>query len=154
VTALRPVLQPRDWLLLLVALRRIAEGLDPIRVQKGMFLLAREGGLPAGEAYAFRPYNYGPMSDEVYVDLGRLVRAGLCERRAVRGYSWRRYATTGWGDARARALARHARHRTPDAVARLLEIEALLSRTTFAGLLEEVYRRYPEYTSRSVFRRP
>jgi hypothetical protein len=144
---------PRDWLLLLVALQHVLRGLDPIRVQKGMFLLAQEGGLPDGETYSFRAYNYGPMSDEVYVDLGRLVKAGLCERLPVPGYSWRRVAATGRGVAVARTLARHAERRTPSAFAMLMAIEGLLARTTFVELLEYVYRRYPEYAVQSVFRR-
>lgn len=150
--ALRLVMQPRDWLLLLLALRRTPHGLDPVRVQKGMFILAREGGLPEREVYRFRPYNYGPMSDAVYVDLGRLTKAGLCRRCRVPGYSWYRYQTTPRGAASARMLLRHVRRQEPQALTVLLRTESLLARTSFARLLEEVYRRYPEYTSKSVFR--
>ena len=52
----------RDWLLLLVARHADARGLEPVRVQKALFLHAREGGVPARERYWFVPYNYGPMS--------------------------------------------------------------------------------------------
>jgi hypothetical protein len=48
-------MRPRDWLLLLLALRQAEEPLDPVRLQKGMFLLAQEGGLPPSDRYEFFP---------------------------------------------------------------------------------------------------
>jgi hypothetical protein len=47
-----------DWLILLLGFKGEAENpeLDPIRIQKGMFLLAHEAGLPNGERYDFSPH--------------------------------------------------------------------------------------------------
>ena len=65
----------RDWLLLLVGLR--TEGpdaaLDPVRSQKGMFLLRQRGILDDTESYEFTPYHYGPYSFELRSDLEALV---------------------------------------------------------------------------------
>src|SRR5918998_6026715 len=95
---------PRDWLLLLVALDGDRVGLDPIRIQKGLFLLAQEGGLPPAERYWFVPYNYGPMSPRLYRDVEVLVRRGLLERRTVDGQTWRGVRATPHGHERAATL--------------------------------------------------
>jgi hypothetical protein len=143
----------RDWLLLLIGASERSSGLDPVRVQKGMFLLAREAGLPPAERYAFRPYNYGPMSVGVYADLDALVHCGLVVRVPVEGLRWTCSALSSAGAARAAALTTTARRDAPLAHRRLLRIAGLLDRLTFAELLRTVYERYPEFAARSVFRR-
>jgi uncharacterized protein YwgA len=141
----------RDWLLLAIAID--ADGLDPIRVQKAMFLFAQEGGRPVGERYSFVAYNYGPMSPGVYRDVEALVRRGLLERRPVEGQRWSRLAATGAGQAWARGRLEAIAAREPEAVARLRQIRRTVQALDFAGLLDIVYGRYPEYAERSVFRR-
>jgi hypothetical protein len=42
----------RDWLLILCAYHGAPGGLDPVRVQKGMFLFARTGEVPTRERTA------------------------------------------------------------------------------------------------------
>jgi len=144
----------RDWLLLLVALDGDRKGLDPIRIQKGLFLFAQEGALPAAESYWFTPYNYGPMSPGVYGDVEVSVRSGLLERRTVDGQSWRRVRATAHGHERASGL--QARAAGPDAAAldRLRAIRGLIVELDFTRLLVTIYQRYPAYAVRSVFRRP
>jgi hypothetical protein len=143
----------RDWLLLLVALDGDREGLDPIRIQKGLFLLAHEGGLPAAERYWFVPYNYGPMSARVYRDVEVLVQRGLLERRAVDGQAWRRVRATPDGRSRAMELQRRAAGHERPAMTRLRGIRRLIDSLDFSSLLATIYERYPAYASRSVFRR-
>ena len=72
----------RDWLLLLLAFEGAPDGLHPVRVQKSLFLLAHDAelGLDPDEAYEFAPYNYGPMSKQVYADLDELEADGLIRR--------------------------------------------------------------------------
>ena len=140
----------RDWLLVLIALDGAPGGLDPVRLQKGMFLLAREGGIPPGERYPFRPYNYGPMSPRLYRDLDGLVRRGLVEPRPVPGYAWSRFAATPRGAERAERLRAAA---DPHVVGRLRALKRSIAALGFAELLETVYERHPEYATRSVFRR-
>jgi uncharacterized protein YwgA len=140
----------RDWLLLLVGLHPPPHGLEPVRVQKALFLLAREGGIPSRERYWFVPYNYGPMSPRVYRDVDALVREGLVERLPVAGYAWGVVRATERGRERARALAARADRR---ALARLAAIRDEVTSLSFAQLLESVYARYPAFAARSVFRR-
>jgi uncharacterized protein YwgA len=141
----------RDWLLIAIALD--AEGLDPIRVQKAMFLFSQEGGRPAAERYAFVAYNYGPMSPRVYRDVEALVRGGLVERRPVEGHRWCRLRATKAGHAQARERLQEIAARAPDALEALREVRCTVQAHDFAGLLEIVYERYPQYAQRSVFRR-
>ena len=140
----------RDWLLLLVGLHPSPRGLEPVRVQKALFLFAREGGIPSRERYWFVPYNYGPMSPRVYRDVDALTRAGLFERVPVAGYGWGLVRATERGRERARELAAAADQR---AAARLAAIRDEVTSLSFADLLESVYERYPAFAERSVFRR-
>lgn len=144
----------RDWLLLLIGLEGAPEGLDPVRVQKGMFLLAREGGLAGAERYAFRAYNYGPMSPRLYRDLDGLVRRGLVERLPVRGYGWSRVTVTPAGADHVSRLHAEAGPAARASIERLAAIKRTIVGLSFSELLETVYSRYPAYASRSVFRRP
>jgi uncharacterized protein YwgA len=143
----------RDWLLLLIASEAGPEALDPVRLQKGLFLLAEEAGLPRRERYRFVPYNYGPMSRGLYRGLRDLVRAGLVERRPGPGLGWGRYRATGAGRERARELAAGLGPRGRDRLARLEEIKARIAAQSFGALLSDVYDRYPSYATRSVFTR-
>jgi hypothetical protein len=143
----------RDWLLLLIAARPAAQPLDPMRLQKGMFLLSREAGLEPSERYWFVPYNYGPMSAAVYRDLTALTADGLVEQTAVPGRSWRRFEVTEAGRAHARALRRRARRRSPEAVDELARIKRSIVRMTVGQLIADVYDRYPYFASKAAFRR-
>jgi uncharacterized protein YwgA len=144
---------PADWLLLLVALDAPAEGLEPVRVQKALFLLAREGALPRRERYWFVPYNYGPMSPRIYRDVDALVRRGLLERQSVPGYTWGRVRATRAGREQAERLVATASDRDRANLAALRRIRTLVTSLGFADLLATIYERHPEYAVRSVFRR-
>ena len=139
---------PRDWLLLLLA----TEGgpLDPVRLQKGMFLVAREARLPPRQRYWFVPYNYGPMSPAVYRDVERLVDARLAERVAAPGYSWTRIAVTPRGREEAGRVAAEV---APERLRALAAVKREITELGFSELLREIYRRYPEFAARSVFDR-
>jgi hypothetical protein len=146
-------MRARDWLLLLIAAEGAAGGLDPVRLQKGMFLLAEEAGLPRRERYRFVPYNYGPMSRGLYRGLRDLTRAGLVERRPVPGLRWARHAVTPAGAAAATALEAGLGPRALERLRRLREIKARIASQRFDSLLLDVYERYPQYATRSVFER-
>lgn len=139
----------RDWLLLYFALKGAPHGLDPVRIQKGMFLLAQEGELPDEETYTFAAYSYGPMSPQIYSDLEYLEATGLLRGEPVSGYTWKRYMATAAG----MDMARHLLDEADGAAARkLYEIKRDVASKTFNSLLRDVYARYPEYATRSVFR--
>ncbi|MDX6648071.1 MAG: hypothetical protein QOJ97_22 [Solirubrobacteraceae bacterium] len=146
-------MRARDWLLLLIAADGAPGGLDPVRLQKGLFLLVQEAGLPRRESYRFVPYNYGPMSRGLYRGLRDLVGAGLVERRFESGLPWGRYAVTAEGAAAARALETAMGPRARARLLRLRQIKAQIGAQSFAALLTDVYERYPDFATRSVFRR-
>jgi len=146
-------MRARDWLLLLIAADPgEARGLDPVRLQKGMFLLAEEAVLPRRERYTFVPYNYGPMSRGLYRGLRDLVRRGWVERRREPGLGWSRYAATAAGAARASELEAALGPRARARLEALRAIRARIEGQSFGALLTDVYDRYPGYATRSVFR--
>lgn len=140
---------PLDWLLLFCALKGAPDGVDPVRIQKGMFRFANESGVPEDERYGFAPYHYGPMSRQVYADVDKLEARGLISGTPVEGYSWKRYRATPTGVETARAVAARADR---DALGQLFELKRQLTGQSFAELLRDVYSRYPEYAENSVFR--
>lgn len=149
-TAMRSA-QARDRLLLFIALEGAPSGLDPIRIQKGMFLFAHEGAPSDDEKYDFVPYNYGPMSKDIYKDLDQLQGEELIRTVPVEGQSWTRYIVTTAGVAKARDLL--ADERSEVAARQLLAIKRAVATKTFSELLDDVYERFPEYAANSIFRR-
>ena len=144
-------MKPRDRLLLFIALDGAPRGLDPIRLQKGMFLFAMSDEAEADDAYRFVPYSYGPMSAQIYRDLEALLEKGLIEAEPVEGQSWARYSASEEGLISARDLLRRESSQT--AAQRLYEIKVEVSSHTYQEVLNDVYDRYPEFASKSVFRR-
>jgi uncharacterized protein YwgA len=145
-------LERRDWLLLLLGFKG-HEGqvaLDPVRIQKGMFLLAQEGDLPEAERYDFTPYHYGPYSFDLRRDLEALEGEGLVKSEPAPGYSWRRYRLSAAGLMRARDVMRHE---APSAeVVRTYQIKVRVTEQSFNELLRDVYAEHPDYATRSIFR--
>ncbi len=127
--------------------------LDPIRIQKGQFLIAMEAPrewLPAEARYTFEPYNYGPYSPRIYADLDRLEHKGYIRSEEVRGQSWRYYSLTPAG----RRLSRELSLGMPTGlIAYMEELRAFVTRLSFDQLLNAVYRRYPAFAVNSVFNR-
>jgi uncharacterized protein len=144
----------RDWLLVLCAYRGAPRGLDPVRIQKAMFLFARLGTRPARELYDFRPYDYGPMSPEIYRDLDSLAAQGLLEPHEVSGKHWSRYVATDRGRAVAASkLKALARSEDKASAHDLYEIKRSIADVSFNELLERVYDEHPDMAVNSVFRR-
>jgi hypothetical protein len=141
-----------DWLILFLAADP-GGPLDPVRVQKGMFLLAMETSLDENERYAFEAYAYGPMSRGLYGDVRLLRRARLIDALPIQGATWQLLELTASGGRQAESLRRSAEREQPDVLTRIDAIRREISGLTFAELLEHIYDRYPEYAVRSVFRR-
>jgi uncharacterized protein YwgA len=140
-----------DWLLLLLALSDSSEPLDPVRLQKGMFLMARENRLSVAERYEFVAYDYGPFSVDIYRDLDALYDAGLVERLQAPGYTWSRYRPTETGIARAQRVVDAMDGRQRKRAVYLQELKQGVLSMSFRALLQHVYSRYPEYGENSVF---
>ena len=145
----------RDWLLLLLAYEGAPDGLDPIRVQKSMFLLREDPDtdFPADEAYDFVPYNYGPMSKAIYGDLDALIADGFAATEPVRGQSWPLFRATPNGLLEAGRLVESMRASDIPLARKLFEIKRLVADSTFDELVEYIYERWPDYESESIFRR-
>ncbi len=135
----------RDWLLLL-----IERDIDPIRIQKGMFLFAMESDAPTDQKYKFEPYNWGPFAQPIYADLEALQAAGLIERTQVPGASYYRYRRTDAGSERADAITRRA---PAELVRSIGEARSAVMGVGFDALLRRVYLKYPEFASKSLFKR-
>ena len=136
---------------LLVFLGSGKRGLDPIRVQKGLFILAEEtpeDWLPPEARYHFEPYRYGPYSAEIYYDLDKLEGLGYVTARRVLGQSWNYYSLTPEGQELARSMAEGMDKRAVEYFRRLRDFVGELS---FRKLLTTVYEHYPAYTVNSVF---
>jgi uncharacterized protein YwgA len=141
----------RDWLLLLLGFKGAnGSALDPVRIQKGMFLFAQEADAPAEERYDFQPYNYGPYSFDLRNDLRQLVVEGLATEEPVPGYTWSRYRLTTEGMHKAKNMRDTADH---DVAQKLFDIKQSVTGKSFNTLLRDVYDDYPEFATNSIFRR-
>lgn len=140
-----------DWLIVFLAAPP-GDPLDPVRMQKGMFLLAMRASLDEDEAYAFEAYAYGPMSRDLYGDARGLCQERLLAAVPIEGATWQLLQLTPAGAERARRLQTRAERENPDTLAQLTAIRREISGLSFAELLHHVYERYPAYAVNSVFR--
>lgn len=147
------MLRRADWLIAFLAADP-GGPLDPVRVQKGMFLLAMRSPLDDDARYAFEPYAYGPMSRALYGDVRRLRRERLVDATPIEGASWQLLGLSAGGRELAGQLRRRAEREHPQALAELDAIRREISGLSFSQLLQHVYDRYPAYAVRSVFVRP
>lgn len=142
-----------DWLLLLLGTptdQAETPPLDPVRVMKGLFLLTEESNLDDPPSYEFHPYDYGPVSLDVYDDLAELVEEGLLEALSVAGYSWSKYQLSSTGSSRYQDL----KAALPQSVLEEVQkVKNTVSSLSFRALLRYVYVNYPEYAVNSVIGR-
>ena len=137
-----------DWLLQLTG----DDPIDPIRIQKGMFLFAKTAGAPQKQTYDFVPYNWGPCGFEVYDDLDDLLNQGLIEKLPVLGASWHTYRRTATGHVAADRIAKSKSPTIRKLSAAVADIRSSIQTRSFNQLLESVYEDYPEYATKSLFR--
>jgi len=145
-----PALDRSDWLLLLLDRAALEaqgpEELDPVRIQKGIFVLSKRG--PARDLYDFQAYDWGPFSSAIYADLSALTRRGYLSEEKVPGRTWSTYRVTARGHQRATAAAARVGQ---IATAWLRQTREFLTTRSFAQLLRDVYAMYPEYAVNSRF---
>jgi hypothetical protein len=150
----RRMIARNEWLILLTALEGAPGGLDPVRLQQGLFLFSRCPDLPPRSKYAFEPGVYGAISDELYEDLDRLVEERMLEPVPVKGAHWSLYKPVDATFERARQILRRAEaDDLVDATRQLAEIKQYVSSVGFGELLERVYAEHPEFAADSVFYR-
>ena len=144
----------RDWLTLFVAFEGAPDGLDPVRIQNGLFLFAMEADVPPNEKYRFKPYDYGPMSGGIYDDLDALVAEHLASRVEVPDKQWVRYKATEAGLRAGRKAVDEAQRAGQLRAAQALhQIKHVVASLSFNELLARVCHDYPTYAANSVFRR-
>jgi hypothetical protein len=153
-SAARWTIARREWLILLTALEGAPGGLDPVRLQQGLFLFSRCPDVPPRSKYAFEPGVYGAISDELYDDLDRLVEERMLEPVPVKGAHWSLYKPVDATFERAKQILRRAEaDDLVDATRQLAEIKHYVSSVGFGELLERVYTEHPEFAAGSVFYR-
>lgn len=126
--------------------------LDPVRIMKGLFLVAEDtpvDWLPKDARYRFEPYLYGPYSQPIYSDLALLERLGLVQTTAVPGRSWKYYSLTSEG---ADVADEAAATMNQKLVAYLHRMRAYVTDLPFDQLLRAVYSKHPAYAVNSVFK--
>ena len=136
-------MEPKDWLTLAIGERSV----EPVQVQKIMFLFAKKADAPEDETYDFVPYNWGPCSFQIYDDLENLIDQEVVEPRpTARG--WSRYGLTEHGLAVLEDLRNEANLAVLD---RLDEVRSWVTSRSFRELLTEIYKDYPDYAVESRF---
>lgn len=137
-------MEKRYWLLLC-----IGNGMEPIQIQKTLFKFAMESGAPEDELYTFVPYNWGPLSMEIYDDLGELREEGLIEF-VPSGRGWNIYHLNEAGKEKQTALKNQA---NPNLLTKLNAARDYVTSRDFEKLLEDIYTEYPDYATESLFRK-
>lgn len=118
--------------------------LDPLRVQKGLFLLDQVAVLPEDEAYDFKAHDYGPVSPQIYGDIDNLIAAHLL-RQSKPGPNERYWYSqaTDIGRTAANDLAQKA---DPRHLLYLEVIRSLLNELQFNEIVSGIYAAYPDYS--------
>jgi hypothetical protein len=137
-----------NWLLALIAGSSPDDKpLDPIRIQKGIFLLQQTGVIPRGDRYEYRAFSYGPAAFAIYDDLRFLQTEGAVVGEESEGHSFHLYRATLLGRRQADAFRAQLHAKTRQ---ELDSVRVLVADKTFRELLEYVYSRYPKYAEKSV----
>lgn len=133
-----------DWLLL-----AIDDRMEPIQIQKALFKFTMESSAPKNELYSFIPYNWGPLSVEIYEDLSKLREEKLIEF-APSGRGWNVYHLTEAGKGKRNKLREKAK---PDLLDKLDIARDYVTSRDFETLLSDIYKKYPKYAAASLFRK-
>ena len=124
----------------------VTAALEPIRVQKLLFLVDREvSERIGGPFFDFQPYHYGPFDRIEYRELDALARAkDVCIDRSGQ---YPRYLLTETGYRHGMAVLEGL----PDPVAKYMRNAARWVRLTpYRRMLAATYRRYPDTAVNSV----
>ncbi|MBI4261593.1 MAG: hypothetical protein HY658_13620 [Actinobacteria bacterium] len=116
-------------------------GLDPERLQKGLFLLSEQGVIPEDQRYRFEPSLDGPVAPDAFGDLRALSDGDVVAVRAVSGSRWREYTVTPAGRREAGVLAERIGGRAVD---RVRAVREYVSGMPLRRLVDAVTREYPE----------
>jgi len=138
-----------DWTLIIIAAASDAS-LSPIQLQKALFLISKTippTHLP--DFYLFKAYNYGPFSQEIYLDAERLAAEGYVEIFTEAIQTWSSYRVTSTGKTRADLLRQSIDTEIGIYIDSLVTWIRSLS---FEQLLGFIYTNYKEFSTNSIFR--
>lgn len=124
------------------------EPLDRLRMQKGVFLLAMRGLPEWRESFKFTPYDWGPYSFDLASTIESLLADGLLTKDLVPGRRYSRYRTTQAGERLITELATGHLHNERIFICAVREY---VTSRSFARLLREVYKAYPDFAVNSRF---
>jgi len=150
-TVRRSHVKQRDWTLLAVAAAG-ERGLDPVQLQKSLFILSREvpkRDLGTQTFYKFDPYDYGPFSSDVYADAEALEFEGLVEIRRPPETRYKQYLLTPEGRRRVQQVKKEC---SDKALAYLTKVVKFAQSVSFNQLVRAIYAEYPEMQANSVFK--
>jgi uncharacterized protein YwgA len=118
-------------------------------MQKSLFLLEKLSGAHLQNFYDFTPYHYGPFDSAVYQDAAQLSEEGLVMVQPAPGQRWNEFIATHLGLERAKEVEREV----PFRVRELLKLIVAWAREhSFEEIVRAIYKRFPEFRTRSVFR--
>lgn len=141
----------KDWTLLVIAARK-GKSLQPVQLQKSLFLLGRNLShrhLRVKTFYQFEPYDYGPFCSQIYSDAESLCFEGLVHIDCPPNLSYRFYSATEEGIVKANELKKILSPETKDYLEKIVEWTSSLS---FNDLVSAIYQAYPEMKENSIFR--
>lgn len=144
-------LLPRDWTLMAIASAK--RPLQPVQLQKSLFLLARNLSrekLKTPVFYSFDAYDYGPFCSSVYSDSEALEAQGLV---AIQRPPESRFKMYSIKEAGAERAADTRRVLDLDALKYLDTVVSFTQSLSFNQLVKSIYNAYPEMKANSVFER-
>jgi uncharacterized protein len=131
----------QDWIL-----TALSKGpLDRLRLMKAVFLAWDEVGRP--DVWQFTPYLYGPYTVHLYGVLEQLAAARLVFQPDPMIPSRSVYRLTAAGETEAQAAGLRLQ---PTVVAALTKWTDFARQRSFDQLLRYVYKRFPEFASKSI----
>lgn len=144
-----PRMERRDWTLLVLAAAQDAP-LQPVQLQKALFLLGKRLPQAVGEHYyQFHPYHYGPFNAEVYRDADALETSGLAF--VAQGAGWRTYGATPAGIEQAKVLERELMREDGSVSIFIKKLVAWVQSLSFESLVKSIYAEFPEFRAASIF---
>lgn len=142
-------MRPAD--LVLLAIDAAEHPLQPVQLQKALFLLEERTPkelLDVGLRYKFKAYDYGPFSADIYFDAEILEREGLISIRRPPASRYKEYSITEQG----RSVAAGIRGQLNSSVGGYLaELVAFTQKLSFNQLVNSIYQLYPAMKANSVF---
>lgn len=139
-----------DWVLLTIA-RAGDRPLQPVQLQKSLFLVGRnlsKSLLKADPFYRFRAYDYGPFAAEVYTDAEAFESLGFVTITRPPSSRYKLYLATPAGRQQAESLEAGLSAKAKEY---LSEVVQFVQSLTFDQLVAAIYHAYPDMKVNSVF---